>query len=161
MKIVMLALLCAGLTGCLTPYKPVDGPSAELRLHFPAHRTSVLVDAKLRIAVHRVDESCNSEDMGWLQFDPKTAMNAYRLPAGQPLWFYVGYTPAGASNAHGNTTFAFMPDADRRYSLEFLTDDKTFEVNLYDETAGTRSTVPLKDHYFDFCRGVQSNARAH
>jgi hypothetical protein len=153
-RLAVVCLSCLSLGGCLTAYRgPPEGPSAQLTFSSPTYSTSLLSSAKLSVAIDRVGKDCKVTQLGWLDYDAKTKDEVHRLTAGAIAALSIHYnrTTLFAGNLNGGMDIVFIPQENRKYTLEFVTDDKTFDAKVYDVTNGTRAEVRSGESIFNFC----------
>lgn len=153
-KLIAVCILCLSLGGCLTGYRPpTSGSTAQLKLSSPTYSSALLSSASLRIAIDRVDRSCKATSLGWIEYDPAKKDQIYPLTAGAISSLSVHYerNTLFVGNLNGGAELAFVPQPNHQYTLEFVTDDKAFDVKVYDETGGTRAVVPTKESSFQLC----------
>ena len=153
-KLIAAGILCLSLGGCLGGYRPpTAGSTAQLKLSSPTYSSALLSSASLRVSVDRVDRACKSTSLGWIKYDPAKKDEVYPLTAGAISSLSIHYerNTLFVGNRSGGADLVFVPQPNHQYTLEFVTDDKAFDVKVYDETGGTRVVVPMKESFFELC----------
>lgn len=155
-RLIVTGACCLFLASCLTAYQPVadGGPTAQLKFSSPTYSSSMLSAAGLTVSVYRVDHACNFKHLGWIKFDPKKNGEQHALAAHTIAWLNVSYSrnTLFVGNLQGRMDLVFEPKAGHQYNLEFVTDDKTFDTKVYDETNGARTAIQTADSIFALCR---------